>query len=85
MEIDGDLFRSSGQRVADTDWQTLVNVTYSYFVTHPSELRHAVRKDIDDYLAGLHDDKEPVEDTRPITEQVEDLMDDWAAFEAQLS
>jgi hypothetical protein len=61
---------------------------YSYFVSNPSELRHAVREDLQGYLTKTEEEimaEEAKEDTRPIEEQLPDLMGDWAALESELS
>lgn len=54
-------------------------------MTNPSEQRHPVRKDFDDFLTGVSDERLKAEDTREITEQMPDLMGDWAQMEALMN
>lgn len=50
---------------------------YSYHISHPSDLRHDVRKNFEDFLAGTQDD---TADERPFEEQTADLLSELDLF-----
>lgn len=57
-------------------------------MSHPTELRFQVRENFEQFLAGELDDQaeipEEVVDDRPIEVIANTMLDDWAAFDAEL-
>jgi len=61
-----------------------LNVSYSYFVSHPNEFRHDVRDNFEEYITGISTKAGTAEDDRPIIEQAAGMMDQLAEMEAML-
>ena len=63
-------------------------MVYAYFVSHPSELRHDVRDNFEEFVTGITEQRGDIDDKpddRPIAEQAAGMMDQLAAMEAMMS
>lgn len=70
----------------EQDQATFLNVIYSYFISRPSELRHDVRDNFEEYISGVTDEKgtSGVSDDRPIQEQAASMMDQLLQMESMM-
>jgi hypothetical protein len=78
-EISG-AYRVTGKSLAEEDITTVCEFTLQYFI-NTNEYRHATRRDIWTYIdPTMPQFDEDGEDTRPIEQQMDGLLDDWDAL-----